>query len=110
MKKSEIKFQIELDQNNIPDKILWQATDGPSNSLQETKSIAISLWDPKELNTMRIDLWTKDMTVYDMKRFYIEILDGMADGIANATGDEVMAKELRSVCSRLAKHVEETSK
>jgi len=29
MKKSEINFKIELDQNNVPEKILWDATDKP---------------------------------------------------------------------------------
>jgi len=110
MKKSEIKFVVEVDDNNVPEKILWHATDGPSDKLQETKSISISLWDHTQFNTMRIDLWSKDMTVYDMKRFYIETLDGMAEGVLSATGDEKMAKELREVCSRLAKHVDETSK
>ena len=50
------------------------------------------------------------MEVHEMKRFYIETLDGMAEGIQNATGDDFMAKEIRNVCSKLAKHVEETSK
>ena len=110
MKNSEIKFTVEVDKDNIPEKILWYATDGPSDEPQETKSISISLWDHTQLNTMRIDLWAKDMTVYDMKRFYIETLDGMAEGVFNATGDELMAKEIRNVCSKLAKHVEETSR
>ena len=109
MKKSEIKFVVEVDQDNVPEKIFWHATDGPSDKLQETKSISISLWDHTQLNTMRIDLWAKDMTVYDMKRFYIETLDGMADGVLNATGDATMASELRAVCAKLAKHVDETS-
>ncbi len=110
MKNSEINFKIETDNNNIPEKISWKATDGPSEAYMETKSISVSIWDPVQNNTMRIDLWTKDMAVYDMKRFCVEMLDGMADGIQNATGDEFMAKEIRAVCSKLARHVDETSK
>ncbi|HSZ25363.1 MAG TPA: hypothetical protein VK766_06590, partial [Cytophagaceae bacterium] len=82
----------------------------PSDQYMETKAISLSVWDPVQFNTMRMDLWTKDMTVYDMKRFCVEMLDGLAVGIQNATGDELMAKEIQGVCSKLAKHVEETSK
>jgi len=110
MKKSEINFVVEVDKDNVPEAISWKATDGPSDQLQKTNAIAISVWDNTQFNTLRIDLWTKDMTVYDMKRFYLETLDGMAEGILNATGDEFMAKELRNVCSKLAHHVDETSK
>ena len=110
MKNSEINFKIETDNNNVPEKIYWKATDGPSQDFMETKSISISIWDHTQFNTMRMDLWAKDMTVYDMKRFCVEMLDGMAEGLMNATGDEFMAKEIRNVCSKLARHVDETSR
>ncbi|HVD98735.1 MAG TPA: gliding motility protein GldC [Cytophagaceae bacterium] len=110
MKTSEINFKIETDNINVPEKIYWKATDGPSNDFQETKAISISIWDHTQFNTMRIGLWAKDMTVYDMKRFCVEMIDGMAEEIQNATGDDYMVKELRNMCSKLAKHVDETSK
>ena len=61
MKKSEIKFIVTLDKENIPEKIEWMAEDSLSDSLSETKSISLSLWDEKKNNTLRIDLWTKEM-------------------------------------------------
>ncbi len=110
MKNSEINFKIEVDEKNIPENIVWFATDGPSTTFQETKAISISVWDQTQFNTMRMDLWAKDMTTYDMKRFYIETLDGIASTILTATGDEFMSKEIQAVCSKLAHHVENTSK
>ena len=110
MKNSEINFKIEVDEKNIPEKIYWHATDGPSDDFQETKSISVAIWDHTQFNTMRIDLWAKDMSVYDMKRFYIETLDGMSTGILNATGDDFMSQEIQALCSKLARHVEATSK
>lgn len=110
MKNSEINFKIEVDDKNVPENLFWFATDGPSDKFQETKAISISVWDQTQFNTMRMDLWSKDMTVYDMKRFYIETLDGIATTILTATGDDVMASEIQKVCSKLAHHVEETSK
>ncbi|MBS1949681.1 MAG: GldC [Cytophagales bacterium] len=102
MKKSEINFKIELDQNNIPEKILWDATDKPEDGFSESKSISISLWDHLQKNTMRIDLWTKDMPVNEMKRFYIDCLGGLAQSILTATGDELMSGEINKLCEKLA--------
>ena len=42
MKNSEINFKIEVDEKNIPENIVWFATDGPSTTFQETKAISIS--------------------------------------------------------------------
>jgi len=91
MKKSTINFTIQLDQNNVPEKILWDATDKPEAGLTETKSISINLWDHIQKNTLRIDLWAKDMPVDEMKRFYIDCLGGLAQSMLSSTGDEVMA-------------------
>ena len=52
MKKSEIKFVITLDKENIPEKIEWIAEDSLSDSLSETKSISLSLWDEKKKNNI----------------------------------------------------------
>ena len=105
MKKSNINFEIELDENSVPEKINWNATDA-TDGTQETKSISISLWDHEERNSMRIDLWTKDMPVTDMKRFYIDCLGGMAQSVLNATGDEFMAQEMNDLCEKMVAHVE----
>lgn len=106
MKKSSIQFSIELDQNNIPDRILWDATDKPDPGLTETKAISVALWDHKQKNTLRIDLWTKDMPVLEMKRFYVDCLGGFAQSALTATGDEVIANEINALCERLVKHIQ----
>jgi gliding motility-associated protein GldC len=105
MKKSEINFSIELDNNNVPEKIQWDATDKPDPGLSDTKAISVALWDHKQKNTLRIDLWTKDMPVNEMKRFYIECLGGIAQSSLSATGDEFMASEINALCDRLVEHV-----
>ena len=101
MKKSNIQFNIDLDQNNVPERIHWNATDKPHDTPSETKSISISLWDSQQKNTMRIDLWTKDMPVDEMKRFYIECLGGIAQSVLSSTGDERISSEINSLCDRL---------
>lgn len=105
MNTSDIKFSIELDEERIPEKILWSASDKGDSDLEETKSVSISLWDHTQQNTMRIDLWTKEMPIDEMKRFYIDCIGGLAQSILNATGDEYMSEELNSTCEKLIKHV-----
>jgi gliding motility-associated protein GldC len=105
MKKSNINFTIQLDNNNVPDKIFWDATDKPDPELSETKSISIALWDHTQKNTLRIDLWAKDMPVEEMKKFYIDCIGGLAQSMLTSTGDEVMANETNALCQRLVEHV-----
>ena len=94
MKTSEIKFTVSLDENNLPEKIDWSATD--ANEQSSSKAVMIALWDAKENNTLRIDLWTKDMMVDEMKQFYHQCLLSMADTFDRATGETNAAKDLRS--------------
>ena len=110
MKTSEINFKIELDNQNIPDKISWTATDKPTKGLDEAKAISIAIWDGAKNGTLRIDLWTKDMPVMEMKRFYIECVAGLADSLANATGDDVMASEMEATCKKLVDMLKEQEK
>ena len=94
MKKSEIKFHVTLDDKNIPEKIDWSATDAHKEST--SKAIMISVWDAQENNTLRIDLWTKDMMVEEMKQFYHQSLLSMADTFERATGEAEAAKAMRN--------------
>ena len=105
MKKSAVHFSIELDDNNFPEKILWDATDKPEAGPSETKSISVALWDHQQNNTLRIDLWTKDMPVADMKRFYVDCLGGLAQSALSATGDEFISNEINALCEKLITHL-----
>ena len=109
MKKSEINFFIELDDQNVPNDILWNATDKPGDD-DHTKAISIAVWDDVEKNTMRLDLWTKDMPVHEMKKFYIDALGGMSQTLLSATGDEKMAAAINSLCDQLGKNLEDELK
>lgn len=94
MKQSEIKFTITLDDNKMPVKIDWSASDADKES--SSKAVMIALWDTEEKNTLRIDLWTKDMMVNEMKQFYHQNLLTMADTLERATGEKEAAKAMRN--------------
>ncbi|RZV63184.1 MAG: gliding motility protein GldC, partial [Flavobacteriaceae bacterium] len=58
--KSTISLTVELDDNRIPEKLNWTAEDGGIEN-EEAKAMMLSVWDSKTQETLRIDLWTKDM-------------------------------------------------
>ncbi len=109
MRNTDISFKVELDNNNFPVKINWQASDA-KNVPFDTQAISLNVWDPNEFNTLRIDLWTKDMRVNDMKKFFIDCLGGLAQTILNSTGDSFLSNEVNSLCEKLAKHINEENK
>lgn len=102
---STIQFTVELDEQNVPERISWDATDKPEDQNPDTRSISLAIWDEESKNTLRIDLWTKEMPVNDMKRFYIDCIGGLAQSALRATGDEQMAAEMNALCERLVEHV-----
>lgn len=100
MKTSEINFKVTLDENNLPLTINWEASS--MNEKSFCKSVLISLWDAKENNTLKIDLWTKDMLVDEMKVFFHQTLLTMADTLRRSTGEEKMAEDLKDYCAHFA--------
>jgi len=98
---SEIKFTVELDANKIPEKLSWDAQDGGISN-EETKAFLISVWDPKKKETLKMDLWTKDMPLDEMKQFFHQTLLSMSDTFYKATNDEKMTATMRDFCAYFA--------
>ncbi len=103
MKTTEINFKITVDENNLPLNIQWDAPDSGERS--ECKSLMVALWDAKENNTLRIDLWTKDMMVDEMKKFYHQNIITLTDTYIRATGDEATAKKVKQFFSEIGKDI-----
>ncbi|NGM62930.1 gliding motility protein GldC [Sphingobacterium sp. SGG-5] len=110
MKKAEIKLNIELDENNVPETIQWSSTDGENQESLPAKALFLALWDSQYKNSLRIDLWTKDMPYDEMKRFFYETLQTMGDSFLRASGGDPMAEnvigDLRDYCAHFADKME----
>lgn len=102
---SEIKFTIELDENKIPEKLEWDAKDGGISN-EETKAFLISVWDAKKKETLKMDLWTKDMPIDEMKQFFHQTLLSMSDTFYKATNDEKMTATMRDFCNYFAEKLD----
>ncbi len=100
-KYSEIKLKVGLNSNNIPLEMHWSAADGDVENAP-VKAVLFSVWDPIEKNTMKIDLWTKDMSVEEMKQFFHQSLLTMADTFEKATGETLITADLRDYCYHFA--------
>lgn len=103
--QSEIKFNVLLDENRVPESLAWTAEDGGIKN-EETKAIMLSIWDNNAKETLRIDLWTKDMPVDEMKQFFHQTLVAMTDTYQRATNDEKMADTMRDFCEYFAEKLE----
>ncbi|MDT3405638.1 gliding motility protein GldC [Mucilaginibacter terrae] len=108
MKRAEIKLIVDLDDNNVPEKITWESTDSENKDAVPVKSFMLALWDHNYKNTMRIDLWTKDMPVDEMKKFFFETLQTMGDSFLRATGEKNIVEDLRDYCAHFAEKMEIT--
>lgn len=103
--ESKIELKVELDENRVPEKLSWTAQDGGIND-EEAKAMLLSVWDHKTQETLRIDLWTKDMPVDEMKVFFHQTLVAMSDTFNRATQDEKMTATMKDFCDYFAEKLE----
>jgi gliding motility-associated protein GldC len=102
---SKIELNVELDENRVPEKLNWSAQDGGVDN-EEAKAIMLSVWDSKAQETLKIDLWTKDMPVDEMKLFFHQTLVTMSDTFLRATQDEKMTATMKDFCDYFAEKLE----
>ncbi|MCF6350582.1 MAG: gliding motility protein GldC [Flavobacteriaceae bacterium] len=94
---SEIKIKVGLDENRVPEQILWSAEDGNIEN-KEAKAILLSVWDSVNKDTFKINLWTKEMPINEMKQFFHQTLVSMQQSFQSATGDDKMAATMQDFC------------
>ena len=102
---STIQLTVELDENRVPEKLNWTAEDGGIKN-EEAKAMMLSVWDSKAQESLRIDLWTKDMPVDEMKVFFHQTLVAMSDTFNRATQDEKMTATMKDFCEYFAEKLE----
>ena len=99
--KQTLKFEVELDENHLPLNIKMQATVGGAEE-NNIKALMISAWAANSKETLRIDLWTKNMPVNEMFIMYHQTMMGMANSLDKATGENKLADALKDYCDFFA--------
>ncbi len=92
---SEITIRIDLDENRVPARIEWEASDAGQSHPAESKSVFLSLLDRETLDTSTLFLWTKDCQVAEMDRNIYYALTAMTDGYYRSTQNTELANEMR---------------
>ena len=84
MSENIITIKVSTDENHVPTDIIWSAEGGDIKSRQ-AKAMSLSMWDEKDRTSMNMDLWTKDMSVDEMKRFICDSMMTLAKTLETAT-------------------------
>ena len=94
MTKSDIRLSVHRNEDLV-ETIEWEADDAPEPGVQQAKAMILALWDPQARNSLRIDLWAKDMTVEDMNDFFFQTLLSLADTYRNATNNKDLMADIK---------------
>jgi gliding motility-associated protein GldC len=100
-KTSSIDIKVGLNENHVPLRMQWSASDGGVSN-QDTKAMLLAMWDTEKQQTLKIDLWTEDMSIEEMKQFFHQTLLTMADSFEKATGETLICEDLRDYCYHFA--------
>lgn len=102
MRETQIVFNIGLDEENVPFSIDWDATDS-GEKRKPVKAIMLSMWDPEEKGALRIDLWTKEMSVEEMNHFFYQTMMTFADTYERATNNKEIAVDMKEFTIAMGK-------
>lgn len=103
---SHITIDVTLDEDRVPSKITWTATDQPGMDAVEAKAFILALFEKEHNDTMRVDLWTKEMQVVEMDRFFYHTIKSMADTYMRATGNNKLAGALQQFATYFGQETE----
>ena len=93
-KRSKIQVEVGLNAEQMPVEMKWGASDKPGPK-EGCKAMLLSLFNEQTKETMKIDLWTKEMQVVEMDRFMYQTLRGLADTYFKATGNKELANQMQ---------------
>ena len=88
---AEIKLTVDLDGDNMPTHIEWEASESKHDGPRSCQSVMLSLWDAQSQTVAAIDLWTTDTTIADMNLHFYKTFHKMADTYLRATKNTEMA-------------------
>ena len=96
VKKSRITVDVGLDARNMPVEMKWAASDNPAGQTpQDCKAMLLAIFDERTKETLKIDLWTKEMQVIEMDRMFYQTLRGLSDTYFRATQNKELANQMQ---------------
>ena len=101
-KQANINISVELDENKIPEKLIWSAPDGGVRN-KISKAIFLSIWDHNNRESLSIDLWTKEMPVDEMDEFFYQSILTMSEAYFKATENN----KIKDAIKKFSQSIEE---
>ena len=96
MKESTINIKVRLDSKNLPENITWNTDDQDGDTVQnDCKGMLLSLFEKERKETIKIDLWTKEMQIQEMDRFFFQTLRALGDTYFKATQNKELAEQMQ---------------
>ena len=89
---AEIKLTVDLDGDDVPTGIAWEASEARNPGPTPCQSMMLSLWDTDKKAIAAIDLWAKDTTIEDMNLYFHQAFHQMADTYYRATKNRDVSK------------------
>ena len=94
MKTASIRLFVDQSDDTVQ-RIRWEADDSDAPGQNEARAMVLALWDHVQRSSLRIDLWTHDMSIDDMNDFVYQTLLSLADTYGRATGNEALMAEMK---------------
>ena len=90
---NEVKVRVGLDENHLPEEIQWEASDAGKSS--KSKASFMSFWDDEAQQTLSLQLWVKDFSTDEMKRFIHQSFVLLTDTYEKSIGKEATVDDMR---------------
>ena len=85
---------VDLDGDNVPTRIEWEASEGQPDGPILCESMMLSVWDSENKTTAAIDLWIKDTTIDDINIYFYQVIHKMADTYLKATKNSEISNSI----------------
>ena len=85
---------VDLDEDNVPTRIEWEASEGQEGGPILCESMMLSVWDSENKTTAAIDLWIKDTTIDDINIYFYQVIHKMADTYLKATKNSEISNSI----------------
>ncbi len=105
---NKIILKVKLDRNNVPEKLFFRAPQSNNqNTDKEVKAFFLSLFEPETSDTLKIDLWTKEMRTVEMHKFMYNTILSMGRSYAKAIMDADVVPMFDAFANSLLAHADE---
>ncbi len=94
MNTSQIRLFVDQSDDTVQ-RIRWEADQAPEPGQNEARAMILALWDHVARSSLRIDLWTHDMSIDDMNDFVFQTLVSLADTYGKATNNQALMGEMK---------------